>query len=85
MSLPHEEIRALKKSRTFLGSLLMATFSWHYFARLALSKKMRLRLRDEIYYCIKHYPLVVDKLFENTLCSECGDTKWFCKCEKGKR
>ncbi len=85
MSLPHEELRALKKSRTLLGSLLMATWDWRYFARLALSKKMRVRFRDEIYYCLRHYPLCVDKLFQDTVCSECGDTVWFCKCEKGKK
>jgi len=72
MTMPNEELRALKRSHSFLSSLLSATWSWRYFARLATSSKMRDRLRGEVYGCLRHYPFeyILDEMWKERIENE---------------
>ena len=82
MTLPHEEVRALKRTHKFMSNLLQATWSRRYFIQLACRPKMRERLRSEAYSCIRHYPFDcnIDRRWPDVC--ECGDSKRFCKCER---
>jgi len=67
--MPNEELRALQITREQLVAMLYATWSWKYFAKLALSKKMRHRLRGEISGCLRHYPFncVIEQMWESRI------------------
>ena len=69
MTMPNEELRALQTTRTQLRAILYATHGWKYFAKLALSRKMRERLRMEILSCLRHYPFncTLEKMWEKRI------------------
>ena len=50
MTLPHEEVNALKMTREFLYKLLIVkgTPKW---------------IKDEARYCLRHYPIVIDDTY----------------------
>ena len=69
MTMPNEELRALQITRKQLVAMMYATHNWRYFAKLTLSKKMRERLRSEIYSCLRHYPFncTLEKMWEKRI------------------
>lgn len=72
MTMPYEEVTALKRSRKWLRHLLTAP-------RMTLKE-----LRDGSYSCLRHYPpdYTIDEKWSDEVC-EHGDDRRFCnKCEK---
>ena len=83
MTLPHEEVYTLKRTRRFLNELAMNGWRWQYFAKLAISKKAREQFRLRIRSCTRHYPFDfhIDQRWSDDVCVNCGDSKQWCKCD----
>jgi len=72
MTLPSEEISALKRTREFLREIMTGP-------RMPMKA-----MRDRAYSCLKHYPwdMHIDERWSDKVCKRCGrDLEW-CKCEK---
>lgn len=65
MTLPDEEVRAIKKTHEFMSKILLMKIS--DFRRM--SKDEFEAWRIECYYCIKHFPFdsTIDKLWADRL------------------
>ena len=75
MSLPDENVRALKRTHEFMRDILTM--------RVSDFRKMKKeefeRWRREAYYCIKHYPFdcEIDQKWSDEVCLACGqDKRW---------
>ena len=80
MTLPHEQVFALKRSHKFLQSILTM--------RLCDFRKMKKdefqAWKNEAYYASKHYPYdhEIDNRWSDDVCKKCSDTKTWCKCKE---
>jgi hypothetical protein len=77
MTMPNEELAALKRSHKFLSAVI--------FMRKQTFRNMSVEefegWRKEAISCIRHFPFDfhLDKLYENQVCIECGEPVEFHK------
>ena len=75
ITLPNEEVWALKKTHRFMRDILSMRVS--DFRKMG--KEGFAEWRKEAYYCIKHYPfdMHIDRRWSDDVCEECGqDRRW---------
>ena len=72
MTLPSEQVGALKRTREFLREILNG-------ARMPTKV-----LRDKAYSCLRHYPwdLHIDQRWDDDVCEHGEDRQWCRKCGK---
>jgi hypothetical protein len=77
MSLPDENLRALKRSQAFLREILY--MNKNTFRKMTADEFESWRL--SAYSCLRHYPMdhQLDQLYADTVCRECGQGKPFHK------
>ena len=77
MSLPEENLRALKRSHRFITSLL--TMKKQTFRNMSADEFEI--WRKSAYACVRHYPFDyhLDQLYSDLICDECGQSKPFHK------
>ena len=66
MTLPNEELRALKRTHEFMRDILAIPNRAHF---SKMTKEEFEAWKREAYYCIKHYPFdfVLDELWEERI------------------
>ena len=69
MTLPNEELRALKRTHEFMRELLAIPNKSHF---TKMTKEEFADWKKEVYYAIKHYPFdyVIDQLWEERINKE---------------
>jgi len=72
MTLPSEEVSALKRTHEFLRELLTGP-------RLPMKV-----LRDKAYSCLRHYPwdIHINERWSDDVCEHGTDRQWCPKCDK---
>ena len=77
MSIPEENLRALKRSHKFISSLL--TMKKQTFRNMSADEFEI--WRKTAYSCVRHYPFDchLDQLYSDLICQECGQSKPFHK------
>ena len=82
MTLPSEEIRALKQTREFMRKIL--TMRVTDFRKM--SRDQFEEWRQGAYSCLKHYPfdLHIDERWADDVCEHGADRRWCKECKETK-
>lgn len=82
MTMPHEELNALKRAHVFLVQQCLWQTPWSMLW-LILTGRFQ-KWRKDAYWCLRHYPYdcKLDRLYLSDVCPDCYQTRNFCKCKK---
>lgn len=85
MTMPSEEIRALKRAHKFLVEECLWQ-SWKTMLWKIITGRFKQWRHDCYWLCLRHYPFdcKIDRLYSNEVCPDCESDRQFCKCKNGE-